>query len=100
MISFKDFAPQVAKKGMRGERASYCGSNIGDVFVTGQFDLLMPDRKELFTKLLVNSDKILDDLIVEKDKFGIDIEWKIMNENGVLRLYFKQARPLNLQVGH
>jgi len=74
-------------------------SNIGPVFLdnSGAVD---SEKVNLAAELLKQTQIVLSSLISEPEKFGIDIEFKIMSEDGQPRLYLKQARPLNLSFTH
>lgn len=57
-------------------------------------------KLEPFTQLLVSTRMVLNELVEDQDTFGIDIEFKLMNQNGVTKLYLKQARPIRLSRNH
>lgn len=74
-------------------------SNVGSVFVL-ENGALDPTRVDLLTQTLLIGKRILDALVSEPDKFGIDIEYKLVDFGGAWKLVIKQARPLRLGAGH
>ena len=74
-------------------------SSIGPVFLDADnaWDSV---KLPLFIELLISTQAVLDDRVSDQENYGIDIEFKLMNESGGLKLYLKQARPINLSVGH
>ncbi len=67
-------------------------SNVRNIFIENpNYDEILSELRESI--LLIHSEftKSMD---TPKEKFGIDIEFKIMDEKGVPKLYIKQARLL------
>jgi phosphoenolpyruvate synthase/pyruvate phosphate dikinase len=71
-------------------------SSIGNVFIKNTFGELDEQKIDLFIELLRNTKVLLDNLVEDPRKYGIDIEFKLVNEDQKLKLYLKQARPINL----
>lgn len=67
-------------------------SNIHDVFVQNQLHNHLAELKS--SVLLIHKMLTLNLENKENNQFGIDVEFKLMNEKGELKLYIKQARLL------
>ena len=68
-------------------------SNIQDVFTSEELRELLPELRKLtlfFHELFVNEDGQIEG----EEAYGVDIEFKVMQEAGEFRLYVKQARLL------
>lgn len=63
-------------------------SSISDIFYSND------NNEQLLTELRQIS-KFLYELLAKDSNFGIDLEFKLMDEEGSIKIYIKQARLLN-----
>ena len=77
-------------------------SNIGDVFLEESSSAIRPVLSSQLSQLQSTTQRLHDYFVAkqrekgDRRKYGIDIEYKLMEENGQVVLYVKQSRLLNL----
>ncbi|WP_264327361.1 PEP/pyruvate-binding domain-containing protein [Romeriopsis navalis] len=77
-------------------------SNIGSVFLVDGADTIRNERQEALLQLRQVTQQLYEHFVEaqraggDRRKYGIDIEYKLMQEGDAVRLYVKQSRLLNL----
>ena len=77
-------------------------SNIGSVFLVDGADIVRPERRDSLLQLRHVTQQLYEHFAEEQQRqgdqrqYGIDIEYKLMQEGDSVRLYVKQSRLLNL----
>jgi hypothetical protein len=78
-------------------------SNLGNIFLKPGADTLAADKTALLAQLHVATQKLHDFFVGERtaegdtQAYAIDLEYKLMNEGGTVKLYIKQSRLLALR---
>ncbi|MBX3228160.1 MAG: hypothetical protein KF837_12635 [Labilithrix sp.] len=78
-------------------------SNIGDVFLEGSADRIAPALASQLAELHAATEKLYAHFVGERvaegdtQPYAIDLEYKLMTENGAAKLYIKQTRLLALR---
>ena len=74
-------------------------SNLQSIFWSSA-EGIDPEKEPALLELLLSSQKVFHHFIDDPETYGIDIEFKLMNEQAGPKIYLKQARPIYLGLSH